>query len=208
MIRLTLTLFVVVALTGVAGADSFQQSARRVDRYCFVEITLTLDAPAAGNPFTEAALTGAFTPSGAGTTQVDGFCDSDDGRVHRIRFMPTTAGRHTYALKFRNGGRELKHAGEFTARAGRHPGLVRVDPAHPTHFIREGSGEHFFYNSTTAYWLLGFQDEAVIRESIDRLTRLKVNRIRMALSGRTTSGLRWKEPMIVSNDDFQFRLGP
>src|SRR6185503_16871714 len=44
--------------------------------------------------------------------------------------------------------------------------------------------------------------------SIDRLTRLKVNRIRTALSARTTSGMRWKEPMVVSNDDFQFRLEP
>jgi hypothetical protein len=32
--------------------------------------------------------------------------------------------------------------------------------------------------------------------------------VEVALGGRTTSGLRWKEPMIVSNDDFQYRLEP
>src|SRR6185437_11484543 len=146
---------------------AFQQSARSVDRYDFVEVTLALDEPAKGNPFVDAMLVGELTPPGAGAFKLDGFCDSDDGRVFRIRFMPTVAGRHTYAVTFRNGGTELKHQGEFTARAGSRKGMVRVDPEHPTHFQFAGTGEHFFYNGTTAYWLLGWRDDAVIRESID-----------------------------------------
>lgn len=199
---------------------SFEQSARSVDRFEFVEVTLTLDEPVKGNPFVDATFAGEFTAPGEFTgrgestaqggaaRQLDGFCDSDDGRIFRIRFMPMVAGRHTYAVTFRHGGGELKHQGEFLARAGKRKGMVRVDPEHPTHFQFAGTGEHFFYNGTTAYWLLGFRDDAVIRESIDRLARLKVNRIRVALSGRTESGMRWKEPMIESNHDFQYRLEP
>ncbi len=211
---LTLTAFFLGFLS-LSAAPRFEQSARTVDRFDFVEVTLTLDEPAKGNPFLDAALEGAFSHDVRATrsphiflSRVDGFCDSDDGRVFRIRFMPTVAGKHSYSVTFRNGDTELKHAGGFTARAGKRRGLVRVDREHLTHFLWSGTSEHFFYNSTTAYWLLGFQDDAVIRESIDRLDRLGVNRIRVALSGRTASGLRWKEPMIVSNDDFQFRLEP
>jgi hypothetical protein len=58
---------------------------------------------------------------------------------------------------------------------------VRIDKAHPWHFIWEGTGEHYFWNGTTTYWLLDWQDEDVIRQAIDRLARLKVNRIRVAL---------------------------
>jgi hypothetical protein len=205
IIRILLAL---VALAGSSAADAFKQSAKSVDRFDYVEVSLTLDEPAKGNPFIDASLAGAFATAGGTSLNVDGFCDSADGQVFRIRFMPTTAGKHSYSVTFRNGGKELEHTGEFTAHAGKHKGLVRVDREHPAHFIREGSGEHFFYNSTTAYWLLGFKEDAVIRESIDRLTQLKVNRIRVALSGRTASGMRWKEPMIVSNDDFQYRLEP
>ena len=219
-------LFLFGAVTAPAApAVSFQQSSARVDCYDFVEVSLTLDPPAAGNPFTEATFSGelvwfgdeggvpgsdatALLPSKARRREVDGFCDSDDGRVFRIRFMPTVARRHRYTVTFRNGARELKHTGEFTARQGRRKGILRVDREHPFHFVWSGTGEHFFYNGTTAYWLLGWRDDAVIREAIDRLVKLRVNRLRVALSGRTPDGLRWKEPMIVSNDDFRYRLEP
>jgi hypothetical protein len=192
-----------------APSVTFQQSASRVDRFDFVEVTLKVSNPPAGNPFTEAEVVGVVErhPEGA-SLKVDGFCDSEDGSVFRLRFMPSQAGKHNYTVTYRRGGAEEKHTGSFTVRAGRRKGPVRVDPAHPFHFIREGAGEHFFYNGTTTYWLLGWRDDAVIRQSLDRLARLKVNRIRVALNGRTKDGLRWKEPMIVSNDDFQYRLEP
>lgn len=201
-----LTLFFALGLN--AAEVRFEQSARTIDRFDFVEVTVRVTNPPAGNPFMSAEIVGEFTREGAASLAVDGFCDSNDGSVYRIRFMPTRTGRHTYSVIYKHDGTEQPHTGSFTARVGRRKGLVRVDPEHPTHFVWKGTGEHFFYNGTTAYWLLGFRDEAVIRQSIDRLARLQVNRIRVALSGRTTSGMRWKEPMIVSNDDFQFRLEP
>jgi hypothetical protein len=206
--RLIVIMLAVCGLRVAAFAVTFTQSAKSVDRYDFVEITLRLEAPAPGNPFTDAAFAGEFTPGGGTPVKVDGFCDSDDGSIFRIRFMPSQAGKHDYTVLYRRGGVEERHTGSFTARQGRRKGLVRVDKEHPFHFVWEGTGEHFFYNGTTTYWLLGWRDDAVIRESLDRLARLKVNRIRVALNGRTKDGLRWKEPMIVSNDEFQYRLEP
>ncbi len=62
--------------------------------------------------------------------------------------MPVVAGKHAYALTFRSGAAELKHAGEFTVLSGKHRGLVVRDPEHPTHFKWSGDEEHFFYNSS------------------------------------------------------------
>lgn len=191
-----------------AGADNFRQSADEVDRYDFVEVTLTLDAPPRGNPFVDASFSGEFGPGPDDLRKVEGFCDSDDGRVFRIRFMPTRAGKHTYAVRLRAGDTERAHSGEFTARDGRRPGLLRVDREYPAHFVFEGSGRHFFWNATTTYWLLGWRDDATINESLDRLARLKVNRVRVALSGRTRDGMRWREPDVVPGDAFQMRLEP
>ena len=199
----------VLAVPVSAARVHFDQSAKIIDRFDFVEVTIRVSHPPAGNPFLDAEVNGEFgREGGAPNVQVDGFCDSDDGSLFRIRFMPTQAGKYTYSVTYKRSGDEWDHLGSFTARAGKRNGIVRMDKEHPTHLIWEGTGEHFFYNSTTAYWLLGWQDEAVIRETIDRLARLKVTRIRTALSGRTTSGMRWKEPMVASDDDFQFRLEP
>jgi hypothetical protein len=83
-----------------------------------------------------------------------------------------------------------------------------VDRDSPWHFRFDGTGEHFFWNATTCYWLLGWRDDATIEAILDRFARLKVNRIRVALCGRTTDGTRWDEPMVVNTSEFQFRLNP
>lgn len=201
-------LWFVLSLCPALAGVQFEQSAKSLDRFDFVEVTIKVTDPPSGNPFTDAEVTGEFGREGQVPVNVDGFCDSDDGSLFRIRFMPTQAGPHVYSVTYKRGRDEQMHSSSFVTRPGKRKGMVRVDKGHPTHFVWEGSGEHFFYNSTTAYWLLGFKDDAVIRDSIDRLARLKVNRIRSALSGRTASGMRWKEPMIVSDDLFQFRLEP
>src|SRR4029077_8856474 len=61
---------------------------------------------------------------------------------------------------------------------------LRVDPQYPWHFIWEGTGEHYFFNGTTAYWLMGWRDDQVIEYTVDRLHRLKVNRMRVTIAGR------------------------
>jgi hypothetical protein len=82
---------------------------------------------------------------------------------------------------------------------------VRADPAHPWHFVWTGTGEHYFLNGTTAFLLMGWNDEQVIRDSLDRLHRFDVNRVRVVLDGRTDHF--WTEP-IRPGPGFQAHLNP
>jgi hypothetical protein len=118
---------------------------------------------------------------------VDGFCDSPDGSLYRVRFMPSKIGSYIFHVTVKAGQQTDNYSGTFTATDQHLRGPLRVDPAYPWHFIWEGTGEHYFFNGTTAYWLMGWRDERSIQYSIDRLARLKVNRMRVSLSGRTST---------------------
>ncbi len=134
-----------------------------------------------------------FRHDSGATVTAAGF---DDGGPTKVRFMPTKPGTWTYP------------GGHLTAATAGRRGPIRVDPAHPHHFVWEGTGEHVFLNGTTAYWLLGVTDDDRIAAAIDRLAKHKVNRIRVALNARTTGGERWFEPQVTNSDAFKFRVDP
>jgi len=171
-----------VELSGV----SFSQSATTVEGYDLIEVTANV-APAPGHScFTESEFSGWFErQDGSKRWTVEGFCDAQDGRVFRIRFMPPAPGEYKYFVAYRADGKTKETTGSFRAINGHRRGPVRVDSQYPWHFIWEGTGEHYFFNGTTAYWLAGWSDEGIIRASIDRLHRLKVNRIRVTVAGRS-----------------------
>lgn len=173
----------------------FTQSAAEVAVYDFVEITLRLSEPPSGNPFA-LAVAGSFAPANSfERTPVEGFCDSDDGSTYRVRFTPSKPGGYNFTIAFP--GAETHH-GSFRAIDKQRRGPIRVDPEHPWHFIWEGSGEHYYFNGTTAFWLMGWRDERVIRSSLDRFHRLKVNRVRVLLAGRTNT--MYGEPAMNTNE--------
>ena len=180
---------------------TFTQPAQQVEAYDFVEVTANVERPDAPNPFTGVTLRGTFARAGGNEQQeVAGFCDSADGSVFRIRFMPSSPGDYRYSLTYRQGGFETTQAGGFFRVAdGRRRGPVRVDPQYPWHFIWEGTGEHYFFNGTTAYFLLGWKDERIIQYSIERLHRLKVNRLRVTIAGRES--VFFGEP-VMNGDNF------
>jgi len=184
----------------------FKPSAKTVECYDFIEVTMSVADSAAGNPFTDVTVEGAFASKGGKPLAVDGFCDSADGRTFRIRFMPSQPGAYEYTVKYREGGFEKTHQGAFEATEGKRKGVVRVDPEFPWHFQWEGSKERYFWNGTTTYWLAGWDDET-IRQAIDRLDRVKVTRVRAALNGRVKDGRAWFEN-VFSTDKFSFRLEP
>ena len=188
-IVVALSLLASLRVVWAAPADvSFSQSAASVPAYELVEVAVRVGTPVAGNPFTDATVTGWFGPSGSGTrTKVDGFCDSSDGSLFKVRFMPSKPGDYSYKVTYTQKDFEKSYEGTFHAAAGGRRGPIRVDPDHPWHFIWEGTGEHYFFNGTTAYWLMGWRDERIIRNSLERLVRLKVNRARVLLSGRTNT---------------------
>jgi hypothetical protein len=191
----------VVATSGSAAPSgvSFAQSALSVDAYDFIEVAVNVADPDAHNPFLDVSVRGGFEAAPGGRHwQIDGFCDSPDGATFRIRFVPPTAGDYKYVITYRQGTFQKQHAGVFHAADGHRRGPIRIDPQYRWHFIWEGTGEHYFFNGTTAYWLTGWKDERIIRNSIDRLHRLKVNRIRVTVAGR--SNLFFGEPVMTGSN--------
>lgn len=180
----------------------------QVETHDFAEIILKLPPFKAGNPFTDVLLTATFVRDGRDTTQVVGFCDAPDGSLHRIRFMPTKPGTYQVKVTGLYSGKPLVFTGSLTAAASNRKGMVRVDKKYPAHFVWEGTGEHYFWNSTTAYWLMGWKNDQVIRDVIDRLARLKINRMRVVINGRQDDGSRWAEPLVKESNDFTFKLNP
>jgi hypothetical protein len=185
---------------------TFTRSSDKVAAYDFLEVTLAVKEPAAKNPFTDVSILGQFGPEGAEPISVDGFCDNADGTTYRIRFMPSKPGKHSYSVVFRQGDFTKTHTGSFEAVDAKRRGIVRVDKEHPWHFVWEGTGEHYFFNGTTAFILLGWKDEAVIRGCLDRFHRHKINRARVLLGGGRSRSY-WGEP-IIPNGEFRPYLNP
>lgn len=197
-----LTHSIVAALGGI----SFSQPVDTVQIYDFLEVTVHVETPGANNPFVDASLRGSFAKAdGTGQRGVDGFCDSADGSTFRIRFMPSSPGDYSYSAVYREGDSEVKHSGSFRAAPGKRSGPVRVDPKYPWHFIWEGSGEHYFMNGTTAFWLMGWKEDRVINNCIDRLRTLKINRLRVLLAG--AANILWGEP-VMTGENFTLFLRP
>jgi hypothetical protein len=201
-----------VLLCGIAGVGwgaprevTFTPGAVKVEAYDFVEIVANVSGPDAGNPFTGATLRGTFGNRGGTAVSVDGFCDSAAGTVYRIRFMPPTPGEYTYSVSYRQGDFEKTTTGIFTAMDGRRRGPVRVDPKYPWHFIWEGTGEHYYFNGTTAFWLMGWKEDRHIDFSIERLRRMKINRIRVLLDG--AANMFWGDK-VMTGANFSMTVRP
>ncbi len=198
-------IFAAVLLPAAPQAVSFSQSQASVDAYAVVEVEMRVSAPDAANPFTEVTVEADFGLKGSPRLTVDGFCDSPDGSLYRVRFMPAKPGEYEYSIRFRQGAFEKTHSGAFRAVDGRRRGILRVDSNYPWHFLWEGTGEHYFWNGTTAFLVMGWQDEATIRGIIDRLNRLQVNRMRVMLAARVTTF--WGEP-VTQTAEFRTCLNP
>lgn len=185
---------------------SFSQSVALVEMFDFVEIEVWIPKPTASNPFTEVLINGSFGLAGRSERLVvDGFCDSPDGSVFRIRFTPMDPGEYVYTVTYWQDNLQKVHSGKFKAIAGKRRGFLQVDTAFPWHFVWTGTKEHYFLNGTTAFLLMGWDDEKVIHEILDRLSSLDVNRVRVLLDGR--SDHFWTEP-IKPGRGFHAHLNP
>jgi hypothetical protein len=191
--------------SGQTPTVTFRDPPAEVEVYDFAEVVISAEQPTAANPFTEVTVAGEFRLEGRDPVRVDGFCDSPDGRLFRIRFMPSQPGRYNYTIIFRQGADQAVNQGGFTAIASRRQGILRVDAEYPRHFVWEGSGEHYFWSGTTTYYLMGWDDET-IRSSIDRLAGYKINRLRVLLYGRNRHH-PWNQP-VVPTDRFKLQLNP
>ena len=193
-----------------ASAEEYTLSAKSVEVYDYAELTVRVPAPK-GQAFVT-PFGGTFTPKTGGPSMpVQGFVDdepNDIGLTYRLRVMPTVPGEYVLTAGFPERSERSTFTATLTATPSTRKGVLRVDPEHPYHFQWAGTGEHFFLNGTTAYWLLGNSDDADIRAAIDRFATHKITRIRVALNGRTTGGERWFEPKVTDSDKFRFNLQP
>src|SRR5437868_13465448 len=122
----TMQLALASSLLAAPQKVSFSQAAQSVPAFDYLELAVQVDKPDAPTPFVDASVHGIFSSVGGSVrTEVDGFCDSADGSVFRIRFMPAITGDYTYSVTYRQGAIEVSHAGAFTASASGRRGPVR-----------------------------------------------------------------------------------
>jgi hypothetical protein len=88
---------------------------KNVEVYDFIELHYFSKSPVNYNPFTEVSIAGEFTHQSGELMKVEGFCDSQDGRLHKIRFMPTKPGRYTYQVTISKKGKKEVYKGNFQA---------------------------------------------------------------------------------------------
>jgi len=202
--------FLCLATTGLLAQSNskvvFSQSSSSLSTYRFVEITAKPEAPGVTNPFTDALFRGTFSPADGGQpVNVEGFCDAQDGSIFRIRFMPSKPGKYSYNVTLKIGTLMENSSGSFEVTDGHLRGPVRVDPEHRWHFIWEGTGEHYYFFGDTAFWLMGWRDDRVVAQNLERLHRLKINRVRVLIHGRASHF--YSEP-VVPGENFTNMLSP
>ncbi len=205
---LLLSLFSVVP--AFSQKPKMELSKQKVSVFDYQEITLSAKPVSSKlNPFKDVRVSAIFTTQNGKSDSVAGFCDTQDGSRYKIRYMPRTPGKIKFKISYDNKRPILfTFTGEFEAIRSERNGTIRVDPENPTHFIYENTGKHYFWNSTTTYWMLGWKDETIINQSIERLAGYGINRIRVAINGRAQGGDRWSEPTVVESEKFTFKLNP
>ncbi len=146
---------------------------------CFDAVEWFLEAPPARevNPFLDAQFSGVFREPDGRERVVRGFCDSEDGSVYRLRFLPTRVGNYRYRLMFRRAGDTAEAEGAFHCVPSRQPGIVRVDPAYPYHFRRDDGSRPFVLSKTA--WLLAVANNA--HAFIDQAAERGFNCLRFGL---------------------------
>ena len=207
----TIGLLIVLSFSTVqlTLAQKFTQSSSIVDVFDFQELTLRINKPFHRlNPFKDIKVIGVFKHDSGEEFKVDGFCDSQAGTVFKVRFMPKKVGKYSYTVRLEQEGKVQESKGSFEAIKSNRKGNLRLDTENPWHFVYANSGEHYFWNSTTTYWFLGWKDEKIIEQAIDRLANLGINRMRVAINGRAHGGSRWNEQYVVESEKFTFKLNP
>jgi hypothetical protein len=212
MIRISrwIMLFILFQPSPLMAKGSFvlHQLQQEVDIYDHIELEIEKTGDVPENPFTGVEIQGLFTDSNGKTDTLEGFCDDEKGIIYRVRYMPRVTGKFKYRLLIRSDEKPVELSGNFNVLYSSRKGPVQVDPLFPWHFVYAGTDQHYFWNATTAYWMMGWKDDRIIFDALDRLGRLGINRIRVAINGRSEGGSRWHEPLVSESANFTFLLNP
>ena len=153
-------------------------------QYGIAEFVVNIKNPFFDNPFTDADVTATFTTDDT-AADVNGFADSQDGTLYRLRFSPEQAGKeYNYKITFQAGNFVKSFTGKIQSLASSDKGPVIADPANPKHFIYKGSKEPFFHLGNTLYNLLDISnDDSRVESTIKFCKENGFNKIRFLLSG-------------------------
>jgi len=159
-----------------------------VDQYDIFEIDIFVKNPIVSNPFTEASVY-AMVDDGRGKPfRIQGFCDSDDGSLFKIRLTPRKPGKYHYSVHYSDPSGAQKLVGSFVTKASERNGFLQVDPKYPHHFLWEGTRTHFFPLGNTAYGIVGLTDEKEIKASLDYFYDKGINRVRFLNQAKLNDG--------------------
>ena len=168
----SLAAFATAAASPVAAAEA-EDTHAPVPRWEVFELALA--GPSSGNPFTDVQLAATFTLEHR-SVKVNGFYDGNG--VYKVRFMPDTESRWTYATSS-NAPELSEKSGAFTcvaALAGAHgPVGVRNTP----HFTYADGTPYFPFGTTCYAWVN--QTEALQQETLRTLASAPFTKIRMCV---------------------------
>ncbi len=147
-------------------------------------------AVATGNPF-DVELAAEFAGPGGARFKVPGFYDGDD--TWKIRFSPTLVGEWSMTTAASIGALAGKKESGIQCVTNRHPNIhggLKVDPAHPHHFIYE-DGTRYFLLGYEADWLwapgMNDPERKVMRRAIDSMASHGFNHVLVNIYAHDTS---------------------
>jgi hypothetical protein len=167
------------------GTIALEPPPSSVPRFEIAEFVVRVDQPSFQNPFTDVEFWGEFKLSKESGLRVNGFADSQDGSIFRLRFSPEQRGAtYRYTLHFRAPGIDQSFKGELRCEPSARSGPAIVNQQRPKHFMFAGTGKPVYILGFTAYHLLDpTNDDAQVDATIDYCARLGFNRIRFLLTG-------------------------
>ncbi len=135
----------------------------------------TFHARLEGNPF-DVQLDGEFVGPGGLRLRVPGFYDGEN--AWKIRFSPTRVGQWSLRTRSPVPALDGKVVEDIRCVPNRHPnvhGGLRVDPAHPHHFVYE-DGTRYFLLGYEADWLWAVEMQDPERRAMRRLIEQMASR--------------------------------
>jgi len=169
---------------GFAQNEISMEAPSSAPQYGVAEFVFRTQGIKITNPFTDIDIRGVFV-SGNISLSVEGFADSQDGSLFRLRFSPENANAtYSYDITFTGTDINKRFTGKLLSTTSQDKGPVITDPVHPKHFIYKGTKEPFYHLGCTEYNLLDISNsDSQIEATIDYCRQMGFNKIRFLLTG-------------------------
>ena len=173
-------IIVFVSQSTLARTVVKENHASEYSLYEIVEISLSVTEPSAQNPFRDVSISAVFTTPSADQIQINGFCDSSDGTLFRLRFTPSQSGTYSYQITYQDPAGNEQFPGHFNVNsAGSRKGFITADTEYPTRFKFTNGGYPFICSKTA--WLIAGIPENTYKGFIYKMLPRKENCLRFGI---------------------------